>query len=166
MLQEREHHSSDENKSEVARLRQQIDREVESLNLLKYGFAITSNHDAINARMELIGQHFETLKTILPPLEASTILVEAMEKIEHSHTIKATFPTLIQLHDLRLIDLARLACVPLRTIVALQFQFSVPEQLAAHVLDVISELTEIPYTLKNVAIATHQIPDDQTYAHT
>ena len=41
--------------SEVARLREHLEKEYASLTLLKEGFAVSANHAAITKRMELFG---------------------------------------------------------------------------------------------------------------
>ena len=45
------------NQSEVAQLRQQIELQVQALQRVMYGFAVTARHDFIQARFNSIGTY-------------------------------------------------------------------------------------------------------------
>ncbi len=47
--------SATDSVSEVARLRERLEKEYEALTLLKAGFAVSANHTSITKRMELFG---------------------------------------------------------------------------------------------------------------
>ena len=50
-----------QNQSEVARIREQIDREIEALQLLRCGFAMVASHAAISHRYETLGSCMDRL---------------------------------------------------------------------------------------------------------
>lgn len=67
-------------KSEVARLRQQIEMEYEAAERGLYGFAEgAAQHAFITARMENIGTCFEELQGLVGPQQAIQIMAEAFE---------------------------------------------------------------------------------------
>lgn len=71
-----------ENRSEVARLRQRIAQEYEAarrgLTGLAYG---TAKHEFITRRMEQIGSCHETLKHLVGEQEATRMLAETLEAL-------------------------------------------------------------------------------------
>lgn len=71
-----------ENRSEVARLRQRIAQEYEAarrgLTGLAYG---TATHEFITRRMEQIGSCHETLKHLVGEQEATRMLAETLEAL-------------------------------------------------------------------------------------
>ncbi len=70
-----------ENKSEVARLMQQIELEYEAAQRGLYGFAAgAAKHEFINAKVENIGRYHEQLKTLVGEQEATKALAEALEQ--------------------------------------------------------------------------------------
>ena len=72
-----------ENQSEVARLRQRIAEEYEAamrgLTGLAYG---TATHEFITKRMEQMGTCHETLKQLVGEQEATRMLAETLEALE------------------------------------------------------------------------------------
>lgn len=68
---------SQENKSEVARLRQQIQAEYQSAQQAISGFANVGKHEYITARMENMGKLHEELKQI--DSGADQFLIDTME---------------------------------------------------------------------------------------
>ena len=73
--------SEQENKSEVARLMQQIELEYEAAQRGLYGFAAgTAKHEFITARMENIGHCHEKLKTLVGEEQAVVALAQALEQ--------------------------------------------------------------------------------------
>lgn len=70
-----------ENKSEVARLMQQIELEFEAAQRGLYGFAAgVAKHEFITARMENIGHCHEQLKTLVGEEQAVVVLAQALER--------------------------------------------------------------------------------------
>ncbi len=69
-----------ESKSEIARLRKRIEEEYEAAERALHGYAVTSKHEFITARMEKIGACHEQLKTLVGEAAATHILAEAMEQ--------------------------------------------------------------------------------------
>jgi hypothetical protein len=59
--------------SEVARLREQIERECEALSLLTRGFALTAPHRIISERYKQLDQSREHLSTLVGEEEATAI---------------------------------------------------------------------------------------------
>ena len=74
---------TEENKSEVARIKRQIELEYEVAQRGLYGLAHgTAKHQFITAKMEQIGAHHETLKKLVGEQEAAKLLVETLEECE------------------------------------------------------------------------------------
>ena len=72
-----------ENKSEVARLRRQIELEYEAAQRGMYGFAAGSTkHQFITAKMENMGRCHEKLIELVGEQEAAKLLVETLERCE------------------------------------------------------------------------------------
>jgi len=72
-----------ENKSEVARIRRQIELEYEAAQRGMYGFAAgAAKHEFITARMENIGHCHEQLKTLVGEKEAVVVLAQALEQAD------------------------------------------------------------------------------------
>ncbi|HKV58536.1 MAG TPA: hypothetical protein VJO32_09640 [Ktedonobacteraceae bacterium] len=70
-----------ESKSEVARIKRQIELEYEAAQRGMYGFmAGAGKHEFINARVENIGRCHEQLKTLMGEHEATRALAEALEQ--------------------------------------------------------------------------------------
>ena len=70
------------NKSEVARLMQQITEEYEAAQRGLSGIAITAPHDFITARLENMGKLQEELQQAVGEQDAMALLVEAIEQAE------------------------------------------------------------------------------------
>ena len=70
------------NKSEVARLMQQITEEYEAAQRGLSGMAITAPHDFITARLENMGKLQEELQQAVGEQDAMALLVEAIERAE------------------------------------------------------------------------------------
>ena len=71
--------SNQENQSEVARLRALMDSEREAMRLIMNGFAVTSTHEFITARMENMGVYHEELKELIGEQEATRHLAAALQ---------------------------------------------------------------------------------------
>ena len=70
-----------ESKSEVARIKRQIELEYEAAQRGMYGFAVgAAKHEFINARVEIIGRCHEQLKTLVGEQEAVKALAQALEQ--------------------------------------------------------------------------------------
>lgn len=76
------HRSGSENsgQSEVARIRQQIALEYEAVNRIFDQPAIVAKHEYIEARQARLGDHFESLRQIVPVDEAMQIFIEASDE--------------------------------------------------------------------------------------
>jgi hypothetical protein len=69
------------NKSEVARIKRQIELEYEAAMRGMYGFAAgTAKHEFITAKMENMGRHHEQLIKLVGEREATKALAEALEQ--------------------------------------------------------------------------------------
>ena len=62
--------------SEVARLREQIAREYQSVQFVFEGFTPTGKHEYLTNRQERIANHFEELQKHMTPEQAMKILIE------------------------------------------------------------------------------------------
>lgn len=67
--------------SEIARLRELIERECEAMDRLFNGFAKTASHDMINHRYDRIGKAQNDLANIVGETEAARIAVETYIRI-------------------------------------------------------------------------------------
>ncbi len=72
------------NKSEVARLREQIELEYQATQRMFTSFTPTARHEFIIKRQENIAVCFEELKKLVPPEEAIGILAEALDPLQSS----------------------------------------------------------------------------------
>lgn len=70
------------NNSEVARIRAQIELEYQATQRMFTDFTPTARHDFIIKRQENIAVCFEDLKKLMPPEEAIVILAETLDAIE------------------------------------------------------------------------------------
>ncbi|HEU0001980.1 MAG TPA: hypothetical protein VFQ36_13855 [Ktedonobacteraceae bacterium] len=76
-----------ESKSEVARIKRQIELEYEAAHRSMYGFAVgAAKHEFINARVENIGRCHEQLKTLVGEQEAVKALAQALEQAGNEAT--------------------------------------------------------------------------------
>lgn len=66
--------------SEVAQLRQRIERECEALQQLKHGFAQVASHELITHRFEHLGTVFEQLASHVGPQAAIEMIGEKLEE--------------------------------------------------------------------------------------
>ncbi len=73
----REDGMNETNRSEIARLREQIALEYQASHAVFTSFTATARHDFISKREENIGACFEELKQYLPFNEAFGILIQA-----------------------------------------------------------------------------------------
>ena len=74
--------SATDSVSEVARLREQLEKEYEALTLLKGGFAVSANHASITKRMELFGDCLskteEQLALLIGDAAAEQVVAEVL----------------------------------------------------------------------------------------
>src|SRR5436190_9339186 len=70
-----------EYKSDVARIRAQIEDEYRVMQLMKSGLAITARHDFIEARMHRIDQHWQELAPIIGEEQATEIVIEINNRL-------------------------------------------------------------------------------------
>lgn len=80
MSQDENDNQQQGNKSEVARIRRQIQDEYDAAYQAQHGPAIVGQHRIINERMERMGQLHDRLKEIVGGDEAAEILNDALEK--------------------------------------------------------------------------------------
>ncbi len=73
-------------RSEVARLRQQIEAEYQAAHRALSDVAVVGYHALIIARQENICKCFETLSTLMTPEEAIKIVAETLEQVTEEHT--------------------------------------------------------------------------------
>ncbi|HLG66063.1 MAG TPA: hypothetical protein VKY19_29365 [Ktedonosporobacter sp.] len=76
------------NKSEVARLREQIRLEYEASQRVFTSFTPTAKHQYITQRQENIGACFERLSKLMPPEEAIAVLAETLNSLQPSRAFK------------------------------------------------------------------------------
>src|SRR5213083_2895555 len=69
------------NNSEVARLRQQIERESAAMKLALFGFATAARHELISHKYDAIGKCQEKLRTLVGEEEATEITVQTYNQI-------------------------------------------------------------------------------------
>jgi hypothetical protein len=70
-----------ENKSEVARLRAQIELACNAMNQLMSGYAITARHDIINHRYHILSSYQDQLEPLVGENEAIEIVVETYNRV-------------------------------------------------------------------------------------
>ena len=68
-----------QNKSEVARLKQQLDEECAAARRALYSFAEAGKHEYITQKMENVGRVHDELIERVGEMEATEMLVRAME---------------------------------------------------------------------------------------
>lgn len=66
--------------SEVARLRQQIDREIEASRLAMNGYATVSSHEIITHHYKVLGTCLEQLQARIGDKAAVELLAQALEQ--------------------------------------------------------------------------------------
>ncbi len=67
--------------SEIARIREQIERECEAMNLALYGYATVASHKVIEQKYNNLGRHREKLEKHVSKEEAGNILIEIYTKV-------------------------------------------------------------------------------------
>jgi hypothetical protein len=72
--------SAGKSKSEVARIREQIEQEYRAAERLRSGFAITARHAFITVRMDNIGRCREQLVPLVGEDEATRMMCESCAK--------------------------------------------------------------------------------------
>ena len=76
-----------ESKSEVARIKRQIELEYEAAQRGMYGFAAgAGKHEFITARMENMGRCHEQLVTLVGEQEATKVFAQALEQAGNEPT--------------------------------------------------------------------------------
>lgn len=78
------------NKSEVARLREQIELEYQATQRVFANFTATARHEFITKRQENISACFEELKQLMPPEEAIVILAETLNRLQSSGSLSSS----------------------------------------------------------------------------
>ena len=70
----------EQNRSEVARLKERLDEECAAAHQALYGYAQTGKHEYITARMENVGRVHDELIERIGQQEATEMLVKAMDR--------------------------------------------------------------------------------------
>lgn len=73
------------NQSEIARIRENIAREYQSVQHVFGGFTPTAKHEFITRRQECIAGHFEELKKHMSPGEAMEVLIQITSNDENTY---------------------------------------------------------------------------------
>jgi hypothetical protein len=66
--------------SELAQLMQQIELECQSIRSALEGYAVVSNHEAINHKYDALGGYQEQLQALVGEQEAGRVVFEAYQK--------------------------------------------------------------------------------------
>lgn len=72
-----------ERKSEIARLREQIELACNAMNQMQFGYAISARHDIINHKYNVLSSYQEQLEPLVGEQEAMEIIIETYNKIVH-----------------------------------------------------------------------------------
>ena len=67
-------------KSEVARLRERIEQECQAMRVGLSGYAVVSNHDAINHKYDALGGYQQQLEPLVGVEEAARMTIEIYTK--------------------------------------------------------------------------------------
>ncbi|HLJ33776.1 MAG TPA: hypothetical protein VKU38_09005 [Ktedonobacteraceae bacterium] len=67
--------------SEIARIREQIERECEAMNLALYGYATVASHKIIEQKYNNLGRHRENLEKHIGKEEAGKVMIEIYTKV-------------------------------------------------------------------------------------
>lgn len=67
--------------SEIARIREQIERECEAMNLALYGYATVASHKIIEQKYNNLGRHRENLEKHIGKEEAGKVIIEIYTKV-------------------------------------------------------------------------------------
>ena len=68
--------------SEIARLKQQIERETSAMKLAVTGFRTCASHEIINSQMDRLGQQYEQLEELIGEQAAIETIIAALERKE------------------------------------------------------------------------------------
>ena len=68
-------------KSEVARLRERIEQECQAMKGGLTGYAVVSNHDAINHKYDALGRYQQQLAPLVGTEEAARVVVDIYREI-------------------------------------------------------------------------------------
>ena len=68
-------------RSEVARLREQIEGACRAMNQMMYGYAYTARHDVINHKYSALGNYQEQLEPLVGEQQALEIVVETYNRV-------------------------------------------------------------------------------------
>ena len=68
-------------RSEVARLREQIETVCGAMNQMLYGYAMTARHDIINHRYNTLGSYQDELESMIGEEQALDIVIETYNRV-------------------------------------------------------------------------------------
>jgi hypothetical protein len=144
--------------SEVAKLRQSIQAEIEASRRGLSGLATVASHESINARMGRLDELHSELTAYIGKDEATKFLLEAearvLDRIERTRTADQSnsLRAIRQNNGLQTSDVARVAGLPLRIVYQAEIGALVGIDEAERILHALSYLTGEIYTLDNVMI--------------
>ncbi|GCE26665.1 hypothetical protein KDA_21490 [Dictyobacter alpinus] len=70
-----------ESRSEVARLREQIETVCTAMHQMMSGYAITARHDIINRKYNTLGSYQDKLETLIGEEQALDIVIETYNRV-------------------------------------------------------------------------------------
>ena len=68
-------------RSDIARLREQIDLEIAAMRRVRYGFAVVSRHEIITHHLENVSVHFEALSIQIGEEAALQAVMDALDNL-------------------------------------------------------------------------------------
>jgi hypothetical protein len=146
--------------SEIARLRQSIQAEIEASRRAINGLAAVASHEAINKRMNRVGELHAQLATSVGQDKATAFVLKTEAQVYDQHDRQASKwyhekPTLMQVrrdHNLQSSELADVAGVPLRIEYQAEIGALIDINDAEKLLRALYSLTGKRYALDNVSI--------------
>lgn len=122
--------------SEIARLKQQINTEVDAMRRALEGYATVGRHQIINHRSTNLEQHITRL----------------------GRTAKPTLGEVRRKHGLTTTQLAETAAIPLREVYQAEIGVAIDRIQAIRLLDALNVLSEQQYTLETVQFSLRRVP--------
>jgi hypothetical protein len=146
--------------SEIAKLRQSIQAELEASRRGLNGFATIASHEVISKRMSHVGELHAQLATHIGRDKATEFVLKTEAHLYDQHDRQASKhyhekPTLMQIrrdHGLQSSKLANVAGVPLRIEYQAEIGALIYRNDAEKILHALSSLTGMQYGLENVSI--------------
>ena len=136
--------------SEIARLKQQIDAEVEAMRRAMTGYATVARHQIIAHRFANLERCMEQLSQEVGKQQALQTVVDALE--QERPTEKQTLREARQQHGLKLRQLAETAGLPLREVYQAEIGVAVDYVSATRLFEALNKLTGQSYTFEMIRI--------------